>query len=154
MAHGVTSRFILEALQRNAGGRLWSIDLPAQLRPDLHEQIGICVGNCFADQWSYVRGSSRRRLSPLLGRVGAIDLFVRDGRHSEYNVLFELRRAWQSLRPGGAIVVDDIDANWGFHIFTQTTAPHHALVAEAEPIRPDVVRFNQKGLFGIILKNP
>jgi|SRR5271157_716866 len=28
VAHGVTSRFVLEALERNEGGRLWSIDLP------------------------------------------------------------------------------------------------------------------------------
>lgn len=154
VAHGVTSRFVLEALQRNGGGRLWSIDLPAQLRPDLHDQIGICVSDHFADQWSYIRGSSRRRLSALLRRVGAIDLFIHDSRHSEYNVLFELRRAWQWLKPGGAIVVDDIDVNWGFHIFTQSMPEHHALVAEAEPIRPDLVRFNKKGLFGIILRMP
>src|SRR5216684_329042 len=28
VAHGVTSRFILEALERNGAGHLWSIDLP------------------------------------------------------------------------------------------------------------------------------
>ncbi len=28
VAHGVTSRFILEALKRNGDGHLWSIDLP------------------------------------------------------------------------------------------------------------------------------
>ena len=28
VAHGVTSRFILEALERNGRGFLWSIDLP------------------------------------------------------------------------------------------------------------------------------
>jgi hypothetical protein len=28
------------------------------------------------------------------------------------------------------------------------------MVCEAEPIRPDLRRFNQKGLFGIILKEP
>jgi len=33
--------------------------------------------------------------------------------HNEHNVRFELDRAWAALRPGGAIVVDDINANWG-----------------------------------------
>ena len=28
VAHGVTTRLVLEALQRNGGGRLWSIDVP------------------------------------------------------------------------------------------------------------------------------
>jgi hypothetical protein len=153
VAHGVTSRFILEALKRNGDGRLWSIDLPVQLRRYLHHQIGVCVGDGFADSWSYVKGSSRRRLPALLRRVGPIDLFVHDSRHTEYNVLFELREAWQFLRPGGAIVVDDIDVNWGFHIFTEELPRHLAVIADAEPIRPDVVRFNQKGLFGIILKD-
>jgi hypothetical protein len=32
VAHGITSRFVLEALQRNGGGRLWSIDVPPLLR--------------------------------------------------------------------------------------------------------------------------
>jgi hypothetical protein len=154
VAHGVTSRFILEALRHNGDGRLWSIDLPAQLRPDLREQIGICVGTDFADRWSYIRGSSRRRLPALLRRIAPIDLFIHDSRHSEYNVLFELREAWQALRPGGALVVDDIDVNWGFHIFTQTIPqPHYTIIAEAEPLRADVARLNEKGQFGIILKS-
>lgn len=152
VAHGVTSRFILEALQSSNDGRLWSIDLPVQLHPDLHSRIGICVGDGFARRWSYIKGSSRRRLPALLRRIGPIDLFIHDSRHTEYNLLFELREAWRFLRPGGAMVVDDIDLNHGFQIFTQTLPDHSTFIAEAEPIRPDVVRYNQKGLFGTILK--
>jgi hypothetical protein len=35
-AHGLTSRFVLEALQRNDGDHLWSIDVPPLLQPELH----------------------------------------------------------------------------------------------------------------------
>jgi len=56
------------------------------------------------------------------------------------------------LRPGGAIVVDDVDANWGFKSFTQTYSGYQSTICEAEPLRPDLRRFNQKGLFGIIVK--
>jgi len=151
VAHGVTSRFILEALKRSEDGHLWSIDLPP-LERDWRKQVGAAVGARFSDRWSYVRGSSRRRLPELLSRLGQIDLFIHDSLHSECNVRFELDRAWAALRPNGALVVDDVDANWGFRSFTQTFSGHHSLICDAEPIRPDLRRFNKKGLFGIILK--
>ena len=51
------------------------------------------------------------------------------------------------------MVVDDIDVNRGFSSFTQSFSGFHALVCEAEPVRPDLRRNNKKGMFGIILKN-
>jgi hypothetical protein len=153
VAHGVTSRFILEALNRNGDGHLWSIDLPPFERV-WRKQVGAAVGDRYSDQWSYIKGSSRRRLPDLLSRLVQIDLFIHDSLHSERNVRFELDRAWAALTANGALVVDDVDANWGFRSFTQTFSGHLSLICEAEPIRPDLRRFNKKGLFGIILKRP
>jgi len=153
VAHGVTSRVILEALKRNGAGYLWSIDLPP-IEKAWQKQVGAAVGDRYADQWSYIKGSSRRRLPGLLSRLGEIDLFIHDSLHSERNVRFELDRAWPALRPGGALVVDDVDANWGFRSFTQTFSDHQSMICEAEPLHPDLRRFNKKGLFGIILKEP
>lgn len=153
VAHGFTSRFILEALEKNGAGHLCSIDRPP-LNPALQGQVGIAVGGRYPKRWTLIRGSSRRRLPALLSRLGGIDLFIHDSLHTEHNVRFELDRAWAALRPGGALVVDDIDTNWGFRTFLQAYPGHSALVCEAEPIRPDPRRFNQKGLFGIILKKP
>jgi Methyltransferase domain len=151
VAHGVTSRFILEALERNGSGHLWSIDRPP-MEPEWKKEIGIAVGNRFKQRWSYILGSSRRRLPGLLSRIGEIDLFVHDSLHSERNVRFEMDRAWANLRPGGAIVVDDIDVNRGFHSFVQSFSGLHSFRCEAEPLRPDLRRFNKKGMFGIVLK--
>jgi hypothetical protein len=103
-------------------------------------------------RWSYIKGSSRRRLPAVLAELGEIDLFVHDSLHSEQNVRFEMESAWTVLRDGGAIVVDDIDASAGFHAFTHAHSTCPFMVCEAEPVRPDLRRFNQKGLFGIILK--
>lgn len=153
VAHGLTSRFILEALERNGGGHLWSIDLPP-LEEALHEQIGMAVGGRYANRWTLIKGSSRRRLPALLSQLGQIDLFIHDSLHSERNVRFEMDRAWATLRPGGALVVDDIDANRAFQTFTQTFSDHQSMICEAEPLQPDLRRFNKKGLFGIILKEP
>jgi hypothetical protein len=153
VAHGVTSRFILEALERNGNGHLHSIDLPP-LDRDWRRQVGMAVTDRYSDRWSYIKGSSRRHLPDLLSRLGEMDLFIHDSLHSERNVRFELDRAWPVLRPGGAIVVDDIDANRGFESFTRSFSGHQSMVCEAEPIRPDPRRSNGKGLFGIILKEP
>jgi methyltransferase family protein len=153
VAHGVTSRFILEALERNGGdGHLWSIDRPP-IEREWKQQIGIAVGGAFRNRWSYILGSSRRRLPALLGRLGQIDLFIHDSLHSERNVRFELERAWAVLRPGGAVVVDDIDVNRGFHTFIQSFTDHFSLVCDAEPLRPDLRRSNEKGMFGIAVKS-
>jgi Methyltransferase domain len=154
VAHGFTSRFILEALERNGSGHLWSIDRPPLQRSKLHEQIGMAVDGRFPHRWSYIRGSSRRRLPGVLSHLGEIDLFVHDSLHSEHNVRFEMDQAWAALRPGGAIVVDDIDDNRGFRNFTQSFSGHQSIICEAEPLHPDLRRFNKKGLFGIILKEP
>ncbi len=50
------------------------------------------------------------------------------------------------------IVVDDIDANPAFRSFTKKHPEHPSFVCTAEPLSPDTRRFNQKGLFGLILK--
>jgi len=151
VAHGLTSRFILEALERNGAGHLWSIDRPP-LEHVWHEQIGVAVSDRLRHRWTYIKGSSRLRLPPLLRQIGTIDLFIHDSLHSEHNVLFELNRAWMSLRLAGAIVIDDIDANRGFQTFTGAISDQQSLVCEAEPLSPDLRRFNGKGLFGLILK--
>jgi hypothetical protein len=153
VAHGVTSRFILEALERNGDGHLWSIDLPP-LDRTWRQQIGVAVGDRHSDRWSYIRGSSRHRLPGLLSQLGQIDLFIHDSLHSERNVRFELDRAWAALGSYGALVVDDVDANWGFRNFTRAVSSDLSLICEAEPLRPDLRRFNKKGLFGIILRKP
>jgi len=74
--------------------------------------------------------------------------------HNERNVRFELDRAWAALAPTGALIADDIDGNGGFRSFTQAVPGEFSLICTAEPLRPDTRRFNQKGLFGIILKTP
>jgi len=149
VAHGVTSRFILEALEGR--GHLWSVDLPPSWAPSLHHEVGAAVLDRLSQEWSLIVGRSQRRLPPLLNKIAPIDIFVHDSHHSKYNMLFEMTQGWRALRPGGAMVVDDIDLNTAFEEFSQTIVGEK-LVCEAEPIRPDTRRFNQKGLFGILIK--
>lgn len=153
VAHGMTSRFILEALTLNGAGNLWSIDLPP-LNPRSRREVGIAVDDSqLRDRWSYIAGTSRRRLPALLAQLRRLDIFIHDSMHSERNVAFELGLAWKYLRPGGVIIVDDIDANPAFQKFCESHTNHAAFVCTAEPLGPDARRSNQKGMFGILCKS-
>jgi len=117
VAHGVSSRVMLEALREGSGGRLYSIDLPPMLVPQRWSEMAVAVPLELRDRWTLLKGSSRRQLPDLLRRLGRIDLFVHDSRHSTRNVHWELSAAWPLLAPGGVVVVDDADVNWGFELF-------------------------------------
>jgi hypothetical protein len=153
VAHGMTSRFILEALETNGAGGLWSIDLPP-VNPRTRQEVGVAVRQpgAPAGRWNYIAGTSRRRLPALLARLGKVDLFIHDSMHSNRNVMFELETAWEYLAPDGVMVVDDIDANPAFDTFAKAHARHPSFVCTAEPLAPDMRRFNQKGLFGVLCK--
>jgi hypothetical protein len=153
VARGITSRFILEALAQNEAGHLWSIDLPPPGDRDLHAQIGLAVPEGLRDRWTYVRGSSRRRLGGLLAQLEEIDLFVHDSRHSERNLLFELNHAWGVLKPSGMMVADDVDLNCGFHSFVDAHPGQRWCVGHGEPLRPDYGRQDDRGVLAVMQKS-
>jgi len=130
VARGVTSRVILEAFERTGAGHLWSIDLPA-MDPSLHREIGLAVPEALRRRWTYVAGTSRRRLPGLLDRVGPIDFFVHDSSHTERNVRFELHHAWRGMKRG-AIVVDDVEKSNAFAAFAVKLPKGAWYVAEAD----------------------
>jgi hypothetical protein len=152
VARGITSRFILEALEANGAGHLWSIDRPPIRRPDLYSQIGAAVPDALRSRWTYVKGSSRRRLVPLLDSLGSIDVFVHDSNHSERNLLYELRHARAALPAAGILVADDVDLNCALHRYRNTHRLDDVLICPAEPLRPDPGRQNDRGVFAIIMK--
>jgi len=152
VARGITSRFILEAIQENGAGRLWSIDRPPLRRTDLYVQIGAAVPESLRPSWTYIKGSSRRRLPPLLRQLGAVDFFVHDSRHSERNLRFELETARAAVRDGGVLVADDVDLNCALHRFVAAHPDDDVLICPAEPVKPDPGRQNDRGVFAVIIK--
>jgi hypothetical protein len=141
VARGITSRAILEALHRNGGGHLSSIDLPPPDR-SLHGEIGAAVSGTMRANWTLLRGTSRSLLPSLLDRIGAIDLFVHDSSHTTPNVRFELNCAWPRLARG-AVVVDDVERNDAFSAFTRLHPDALAFTAPAD---------DGHALFGVALK--
>jgi hypothetical protein len=88
----------------------------------------------------------------MLDELHGVDVFVHDSRHSERNLLFELRTVWNALGPGGVVIADDVDLNCGFHTFRAEHPDEPSLVCLAEPLTPDVGRQRDRGVFGIVVK--
>lgn len=148
VAHGLTSRVILEGLHRNGKGHLWSIDLPA-VDSAVHCEIGMAVPEDLRPRWSYLRGTARERLPGLLATLGTIDLFVHDSLHTGRNQRFELEHAWVTLQAGGAVVVDDIDHSLAFRSFVAEARPRTWL-AGRHVTGPGLV--GPVGLWGLAIK--
>jgi Methyltransferase domain len=128
VARGLTSRVVLEAMALNGTGHLWSIDLPYLFGTrESVDQTGAAVPDSFGDQWTYVRGSSRRRLEPLLSQLEAVDVFIHDSLHTVRNMRFEMDTVWPILSGGGLMVIDDVDTA-AFRDFTRETRHQNSMV--------------------------
>jgi predicted O-methyltransferase YrrM len=141
VARGITSRMILRALERNGDGHLWSIDLPF-LRTSWYDETAAAVPHALQSRWTYVRGSSRRRLPGLLADLGQIDLFIHDSAHTEANMRFEFTTAWSAVRPGGVLVSHDVEMNSAFAEFAESV-DEEPLLARENP---------SSGLVGVLVK--
>ena len=113
VAYGVSSAFILRALEQNGGGVLHSVDLPP-LRSGYEKSWGVAVDEGMRRRWCLHRGSSRKVLPGLLERLGRVDLFVHDSLHTRSNMLREFGLVWPHLTGGGVLVADDVERNDAF----------------------------------------
>jgi hypothetical protein len=127
VARGVTSRFLLEGLERVGSGQLWSVDLPS-IDSQYHPQIAAAVPDRLRARWTLASGTSRHALPALVARARPIDLFVHDSLHTGPNLRFELERAWGSLRPGSAVLVDDVYQNLVFREFVGEVGPRWSTI--------------------------
>jgi hypothetical protein len=143
VAHGVTSRVVLEALGQNDSGHLWSVDLPFPFDHRLHGETGIVVPDACRSRWSYLEGSSKQRLPPLAVEVGHVELFIHDSLHTAENTLFEMEQAASVMSAGGVMLIDDIDSHAGFASFAEQHPGYQTIIC------PDADRNTREGMFGI-----
>lgn len=113
VAYGVSSAFILKALQENGRGALHSIDLPP-LRLGSDRFQGISVPETLRERWSIYRGASARVLPGLLEELGQVDLFLHDSLHTHRNMRREFSTVWPRLPEGGVLLADDVERNHAF----------------------------------------
>jgi hypothetical protein len=131
VAYGVTTTFVLQALERNAHGRLYSIDLPP-LGAGADAAVGRLVPASLRARWTLLRGTSRRRLPPLLDELGQIDVFIHDSLHTFHNMRSEFAAAHRHRGDPFALIADDIEANGAFQQYLERHAPDLAFHATCE----------------------
>ena len=150
VAHGLTSRVILEGLFRNGRGPLWSVDLPA-VDSALHSQIGMAVSEGLRPRWSYVQGTAHVRLPGLLAELGAIDIFVHDSLHTGRNQRFEIESAWRlSTARRGSRCRRYRPHSLAFLNFVRNAEPAAWLAAG---MSRDLDSMGPDGLWGVAIKN-
>lgn len=130
VAYGVTSAFVLKALEMNGSGELWSIDLPPLVEDNRRFQ-GVLVPHDFRRRWHLLTGASRRLLPAVIRQLGAgIDVFIHDSLHTHRNMLREFRMAWPVLN--GTLISDDVEQNSAFAEFVSSVRPALAFVIQEE----------------------
>jgi len=120
VASGVSSLFILKALNENAFGSLTSIDFPnvdpeASLPP--WEKPGWIVPESLHGGWELNIGDSRQLLPGILNRMGDIQVFIHDSLHTYDHMMWEFETAWPHIRKGGLLLSDDAAVNDAFKDF-------------------------------------
>lgn len=134
-ASGVSSAYILCALDENEHGKLCSIDLPyeeGKVYPKDYfgprgatgiipkgKQSGWIIPNYLRHRWRLILGRSSEKLPPLLEELGPIDIFIHDSEHSYQNMLWEYQTAWPYLNEGGILLSHNADENNAFSDFCQ-----------------------------------
>lgn len=126
VASGVSSSYILCALEENRRGVLYSIDLPSGRT----EQSGWLIPDYLRHRWELIPGRSSEKLLPLFEKLGAIDIFLHDSEHSYRNMLWEFQTAWAYLRTGGILLSHNIDWSEAFADFSKSTRAEPVMLKE------------------------
>jgi predicted O-methyltransferase YrrM len=127
-AAGLSSCMILQALNRNMNGHLYSIDLPLEtvvwtdgthlrkVRLNEDRASGWAIPQSIRSRWTMIEGRSADVLPDLLNKFN-VDLFLHDSDHSYENMSLELETVRAHLNPRGLMLADDADIHPGFSDF-------------------------------------
>ena len=120
-ANGKSSTFILNALRRNGGGKLCSVDLPEFIGQESYRvgdaliprdrSSGWLVPKSLRIDWDLRLGDARDLLPQLRAELGPIDLFFHDSLHTYDHMKYELTLAAEWVRDSGTIMCDDVQNN-------------------------------------------
>ena len=116
VAFGKSTSYILQALDENNKGTLYSIDPLTRSWQSL-EMIGSMIPNRLKNRWKLIEGKSSKRLEPLLNSLGSIDIFYHDSFHTYKNMMYEFRTSWPFIKKNGILIVDDVNYNDSLYDF-------------------------------------
>jgi len=124
VCYGVTTAFVLKALDENGAGELHSIDLPP-LGRRAEDFVGFLVPRSLRSRWRLHRGTTKALLPRLLEAIAPVNFFIHDSLHSYRNMSRELRTISPSLARPGIVVSDDIDDNPAFDRWAREVRPQY-----------------------------
>ena len=115
VSDGMSSFFILSALNENKKGNLYSIDLPEVGMPNLYgKEPGWIVDEALRQRWTLIYGRSELKLPPLLGNLKHVDIFLHDSEHSYTNMRLEFSTALKYMKEDSLLLSDDVRSNSAF----------------------------------------
>lgn len=128
VAAGISTTAILDALELNEHGKLYSIDLPSELASGTTMADGLRYDKAFTNgrtsgwivpealktsgRWALLQGDVREVLPSLLSDLESIDLFLHDDLHTPGHMLWEFNLVWPRLSGGGILASDDVNYGW------------------------------------------
>jgi len=129
VANGVSSSYVLLAMEKNGVGRLHSIDIGDASYLPPGKATGWMVPPFLKHRWDFRIGDSKVLLPKLLVELGATDVFIHDSLHVYDHMFWEYRTAFPYLREGGLLFSDDALWNNAFLDFAaEVGARQHAVV--------------------------
>ena len=135
VCNGFSSAFILQSLEKNKRGKLYSIDLP-EIEGETYgsdsfwegkggavvpkgKESGWLIPDDLRSRWKLILGKTQDELPKLVEKLSSIDIFIHDSEHSYETMSFEYNRAWPKLKKGGILFSHDIQWNRAFFDFAE-----------------------------------
>ena len=141
VAYGISSSYILQALEDNEFGKLYSID--SIFRPwQTKEMIGSIIPKKLRNRWQLVIGKSTEKLESISTKINDLDIFIHDSSHTYENMMFEFNMIIKNIKKEGIIISDDVINNDAFYDFTISNN-----------VKKYVIKVEGNQGLGIIIKN-
>lgn len=128
IANGVSSSYLLLALQKNGHGVLHSVGLADPAFLPAAKELGWLVPKWLRASWQVHTGDTRDLLPDLFAKLGSVDVFIHDSLHSYDHMMWEFDTCYPHLRFGGLLFSDDALWNDAFHGFARKVSSPEARI--------------------------
>ena len=112
---GNSSSAIIQALEKNNNGSLYSSDLPTHLKK---KDIGILIPNELKYRWKLFDKGDKINLPKILDEVHKVDIIYYDSEKTYEGKKYFMNTIFKKLKPK-VIIIDDIDRDYWFRDFVK-----------------------------------
>jgi len=129
VASGVSSAYLLLALQRNQKGALHSVEIGDPAYLPAGKEPGWIVPDWLRSRWQLHLGDVAAILPVLFRELGEVDIFIHDSLHTYEQMKFEFELAHPHIKHGGLLLADDALWNSAFQEFARAVpSPASAII--------------------------